>query len=193
MRVFVTGASGFIGSAVVRELISAGHQVTGLARSEAAAAAVTAAGATVHRGSIEDLASLRAGAAAADGVIHTAFNNISETTMDIAAAIEANVRAIEALGEALTGSGRPLAVTSGTALIAPGRVVTEQDVPGAESSALGSTPSSCGTPNAPPRAMACPARSCSSAEASVSWSQAKRTCSSEWRCRSPPSRQTGRR
>ncbi|MGH3234931.1 MAG: SDR family oxidoreductase [Streptosporangiaceae bacterium] len=129
MRVFVTGASGFIGSAVVRELISAGHQVTGLARSEAAAAAVTAAGAAVHRGSMEDLDSLRAAAGAADGVIHTAFNNISATTTDIAGAIEANARAIEALGETLAGSGRPLAVTSGTALIAPGRAVTEDDVP----------------------------------------------------------------
>jgi nucleoside-diphosphate-sugar epimerase len=133
MRLFVTGASGFIGSAVVRELIKAGHQVTGLARTEAAAAAVTAAGASVHRGSMEDLASLRAGAAAADGVIHTAFNNISETTTNIADAIEANVHAIEALGEALAGSGRPLAVTSGTGLISPGRVVTEQDVPDAGS------------------------------------------------------------
>ena len=123
------GASGFIGSAVVRELISAGHQVTGLARSDKAAAAVTAAGAAVHRGSMEDPDSLRAGAAAADGVIHTAFNNISETTTNIADAIEANARAIRALGEALAGSGRPLAVTSGTALIAPGRVVTEDDVP----------------------------------------------------------------
>jgi nucleoside-diphosphate-sugar epimerase len=136
MRVFVTGATGFIGSAVVGELISAGHQVTGLARSEEAAAAVTAAGAAVHRGSMEDLASLRAGAAAADGVVHAAFNNISETTTNIADAIEANVRAIEALGDALAGSGRPLAVTSGTAFITPGRFVTEQDVPDAESSVL---------------------------------------------------------
>jgi nucleoside-diphosphate-sugar epimerase len=133
MRVFVTGATGFIGSAVVRELLSAGHQVTGLARSDKAAAAVTAAGAAVHRGSMEDLASLRAGAAAADGVIHTAFDNISETTTNIADAIEANARAIGAIGEALAGSGRPLAVTSGTALIAPGRVVTEDDVPDAGS------------------------------------------------------------
>lgn len=136
MRVFVTGASGFIGSAVVRELISAGHQVTGLARSDNAAAAVTAAGAAVHRGSMEDLASLRAGAAAADGVIHTAFNNISETTTNIADAIEANMRAVEALGEALAGSGRPLAVTSGTAMISAGHVVTEQDVPDAQSNVL---------------------------------------------------------
>jgi nucleoside-diphosphate-sugar epimerase len=94
---------------------------------------VTAAGAAVHRGAMEELASLRAGAAAAAGVIHTAFNNISEGNTDLPGAIDANVRAIGALGEALAGSGRPLAITSGTALIAPGRVVTEDDVPDAGS------------------------------------------------------------
>ncbi len=125
MRIFVTGATGFVGSAVVDELLGAGHTVLGLTRSDASAASLSAKGADVLRGDMTDLDVLRDGAKRADGVIHTAFNHDFSKFADNAAD---DARAIEAIGAVLEGSGRPLLVTSGVALLAPGRLAMESDV-----------------------------------------------------------------
>ncbi len=127
MHVFVTGASGWIGSAVVPELIGAGHQVTGLARSDASAAALTAAGAEVLRGTLDDLDCLRSAAGASDGVIHLAFKHDIAFSGGFQDAADADRRAVEAFGEALADSDRPFVIASGTLGLAPGRVATERD------------------------------------------------------------------
>jgi nucleoside-diphosphate-sugar epimerase len=133
MRVFVTGASGWIGSAVVPELIGAGHQVLGLARSDSSAAKITAAGGEVLRGDLDDLDTLRAGAAGSDGVIHLAFIHDFTQMED---SITADRRAIETMGAALEGSGKPLVIASGSPAL-PGRVATERDEPAPNSPVAG--------------------------------------------------------
>ncbi len=129
MRIFLTGASGWIGSAVVTELLSADHEVLGLARSEASAAAIAAAGATVRRGDIDDREVLRAAAHDSDGVVHLAFRHDIAFTGDFQTAVDSDRAAIDVLGEALAGTGRPLAVASGLAGLKPGILATERDMP----------------------------------------------------------------
>ena len=126
MRIFVTGATGFIGSAVVRELIQAGHHVVGLARSDKAEAALKAVGAEAYRGGLDDLDSLHSGAAASDGVIHLAYNH---DFSNYAAAAETDRLAIEAIGSVLEGTDKPFVITSGTLMVRPGRLGTEEDAP----------------------------------------------------------------
>jgi nucleoside-diphosphate-sugar epimerase len=135
MRIFVTGASGWIGSAVVPELIGAGHEVVGLARSDASAAALAAAGAEVQRGTLDDLDSLRSAAGASDGVIHLAFKHELAFSGDFQSAADADRRAVEVFGEALAGSDRPFVLASGLLGLAPGQVASEQDGHGSHAAA----------------------------------------------------------
>src|SRR5579859_5352430 len=132
MRVFITGASGHIGGALVAELIGRGHEVVGLARSDRSAAALEAAGAAVHRGDLDDLDSLREGAAKADGVAHLAFKHEAMASGDYLSAIADDLKAIEAMGSALEGTGKPFVGTGGTLMLAlsgvSGRPGTEDDV-----------------------------------------------------------------
>jgi nucleoside-diphosphate-sugar epimerase len=127
MRVFVTGASGWIGSALVPELLDAGHKVVGLARSDSSAAALTAAGAEVQRGTLDDLDVLRDAAAASDGVVHLAFKHDIAFSGGFEAAADADRRAVETFAEALAGSDRPFVTASGTLVVSPGRLATERD------------------------------------------------------------------
>jgi nucleoside-diphosphate-sugar epimerase len=132
MRVFVTGATGWIGSAVVPELIAAGHEVTGLVRSDASAAALTAAGGTPVRGTLDDLETLREAAAASEGVIHLAFKHEEAFTGNFAGAVTADREAIDVLGAALEGTGHPFVIASGLAGHPSGTLVTEDDAPDAD-------------------------------------------------------------
>jgi nucleoside-diphosphate-sugar epimerase len=127
MKIFVTGASGWIGSAVVPELLEAGHQVTGLARSDASAQALAKAGAEVERGTIDDVDVLVKAATAADGVIHLAFKHDIAFTGDFEGAANADRTAVDTFGDALAGSGKPFVIASGLLGLAPGRVATEKD------------------------------------------------------------------
>ncbi|MGW2571074.1 SDR family oxidoreductase [Streptomyces sp. NPDC001537] len=140
MRIFVTGASGWIGSALVPELLDAGHRVVGLARSDASAAALTAAGADVVRGTVDDLDVLAGAAAASDGVVHLAFKHDLAFTGDFQGAAEADRRAVDALGEALAGTDRPFVLASGLAGLKPGRLSNERDMPAVDGSPVSIRP-----------------------------------------------------